>query len=200
MAESAVARVYSHSQKQVVEKTTGWGAMLGVIATEGALFAYLVFSYAYSAVQHVGWPPQGPLPLQLSLPNTAVLLASSLVLVLGLHYLRRGERDAGHAVTAIAIAMGAIFVGVQLLEWRSVPFTPQSGLYGSLFFTITGFHLAHVVVGLVVLVAAGAWSLFRVTTQEDSVVRLSVGALYWHFVDAVWLVIFFTLYLSPRIG
>lgn len=200
MVERTMTSTSPRAREQFVEKTTGWWAMFGVIATEASLFAYLIFSYAYSSTQHSEWPPQGPLPLWLSLPNTAILLASSFVLLASLYYIRRGKTDAAHAIAAIAILMGAIFVGVQLLEWRSLPFTPQSSLYGSLFFTITGLHLAHVVVGLILLVVANAWSLLRVSTGEDAVVRLSVSALYWHFVDAVWLVIFFTLYLSPRIG
>lgn len=200
MVDRVMTPAYSSARERFVEKTTGWWAMLGVIATEGSLFAYLVFSYAYAAAQQGDWPPDGPLPLRLSLPNTAILLASSFVLVTGLYYLRRGKTDTAHVIAALAIVMGAIFVGVQLLEWRSVPFALGSSLYGSLFFTITGFHLAHVVVGLVLLLVAGAWSLFRVSTGEDAFIRLSIAALYWHFVDAVWLVIFFTLYLSPRIG
>ncbi len=201
MVEALQNSAYPRAQNGFIEKTTGWWAMIGVIATEGSLFAYLIFAYAYIAVQwRTDWPPKGPLPLTLSLPNTVILLASSFVLIAGLHFLRRGSTGAGHALVAVAILMGAIFVTIQLFEWKSLPFSIGSSIYGSLFFTITGFHLAHVVVGLVLLIVAGSWSLFGATDREDSVVRLSVGALYWHFVDAVWLVIFFTLYLSPRIG
>jgi heme/copper-type cytochrome/quinol oxidase subunit 3 len=71
-------------------------------------------------------------------------------------------------------------------------------LYGSLYFTITGFHMAHVVVGLIVLAVMTLWIALGYLDAKR-IAPITIGGLYWHFVDVVWLFIFSTLYLSPFI-
>jgi heme/copper-type cytochrome/quinol oxidase subunit 3 len=88
---------------------------------------------------------------------------------------------------------------VQAKEWSNKTFTIASDLYGSNFFTTTGFHLAHVSAGVLMLTALFIWSLRGYFDGVRSA-YVSIGALYWHFVDAVWLTLFFTFYLSPRLG
>jgi cytochrome c oxidase subunit III len=177
----------------------GWGGVLCLLATEGALFVYLLFSYAYDAVQvQPGWIPAAP-SLRLALPNTLVLLASSVAVWWGERGVRRGKRGQLLAGVALALLLGTVFVGVQLLEWQNKPFSLRSGLYGSLFFTITGFHMAHVVAGVLALATVLGWSaLGYFGPQRNSPVL--IVSIYWHFVDAVWLVVFATLYLSPYLG
>lgn len=174
----------------------GWWGVLAVILTEGALFGYLLFSYAYCALQlDVSWMPEMP-SLRLSLPNTGILILSSVAIWWGERNLHAGRRGRMIAGTAIALALGVVFVGIQLLEWHSRPFSFRSHLYGSLFFTITGFHMAHVVAGLLGLLALLVWSLLGYVGRERDAALSTVSA-YWHFVDAVWLAVFTTLYLSP---
>jgi cytochrome c oxidase subunit I+III len=81
-------------------------------------------------------------------------------------------------------------------EWRDHPYGLTAHLYGSLYFTITGFHMAHVVVGLIVLVVMTLWIVLGYLDKRRTA-PIKIGGLYWHFVDVVWLFIFTTLYLSP---
>ncbi len=98
-----------------------------------------------------------------------------------------------------SLLLGLIFVTIQYFEWKTRPFGLSTSTYGSLFFTITGFHMAHVVVGLLILLALLVWSAVGYLGRLN-IVPLSVGIIYWHFVDAVWLAVFFTLYLTPYLG
>ena len=95
--------------------------------------------------------------------------------------------------------LGAIFIGIQLVEWSNKPFTIASHLYGSLYFTVTGFHMAHVAVGLLILLALLLWSALGYFGPARYA-PVSIGAVYWHFVDVVWLTVFFTFYLTPLFG
>jgi cytochrome c oxidase subunit III len=179
---------------------SGWYGMWWLIATEGALFGYLLFAYYYSFLQASGpWPPDGPPPLTLALPNTLVLLASSVAVWLGERSIRRNRIGGLLAGLVAALLLGMGFVAVQLLEWSDKPFSVTSHLYGSFYFVVTGFHMAHVIVGLLVLAALGIWTYtghFNRKRHEP----ISIGALYWHFVDAVWLAVFATFYCVPLLG
>ncbi len=178
-------------------RSSGWFGMWYAIATESALFSYLLFSYFYStAFAPAPWPPDGLPKLQLALPNTFVLLASSLALWWGERSIRRGAQGRLLLGMAGALVLGTIFAVVQVLEWHDKPFSFGSGLYASLFFTITGFHFAHVVVGLIVLAALTLWTALGYFDRKRHT-AVTVGGLYWHFVDAVWIVVFTALYLTP---
>ena len=137
-------------------RSNGWWAMLFIILTEGALFAYLLFAYYYLAIQpHTAdWPPGRP-------PERASRVAQYV----------RSDREQRRCLVgqsrapsetassqlclglAVAFLLGAIFVAVQLLEWHNKPYRLASSTYSSLYFTITGFHMAHVAVGLLMLAA-----------------------------------------------
>jgi heme/copper-type cytochrome/quinol oxidase subunit 3 len=176
---------------------SGWFGMWWLVATEGALFGYLLFSYFYSLLQADGpWPPEGPPSLALALPNTFVLLASSVAVWIGERGLGRNRSMQALCGLLAAFVLGAVFVAVQLVEWSNKPFSLSSHLYGSFYFTITGFHMAHVFVGLLVLAALAFWT-FRGRFDRGRREPVAIGALYWHFVDAVWLAVFTTFYVVP---
>ncbi len=175
---------------------SGWWGMMMLIATEAALFVYLLFSYYYIAAQIPSpWPPAGQLDASLSLLNTVILLSSSFTLV-------RAERAAVRCETPVAwlgvtILLGTIFVGIQAFEWTNKPFTPASDSFGSLYFVITGFHMAHVVVGLLMLGSVLSWQWPGDRPAQPLPIRLA--GYYWHFVDAVWLAVFFSLFIFPAL-
>ena len=130
----------------------GWWGMMMLIVTEGALFVYLLFAYYYAAVQHSReWLPEDLPNFKLSLPDTIILLLSSVVVWRGESLLKQG-RSGG--VTAIYLAVGALmgiaFIAIQALEWGTKKFTPFSSSYGSLYFTVTGFHMMHVAAGVII--------------------------------------------------
>ena len=100
---------------------------------------------------------------------------------------------------AVAALMGIVFVAVQAVEWSGKKFTPFSSSYGSLYYIITGFHMLHVVAGVLILLTLALWCALGYFNRIRSA-PVSIGAIYWHFVDAVWLVLFFTFYITPRLG
>ncbi len=179
----------------------GWWGMMMLIVTEGALFVYLLFAYYYAAVQHSReWLPEDLPNFKLSLPETIILLLSSVVVWRGEFLLKLG-RSGG--VTAIYLAVGALmgiaFIAIEAMEWATQKFTPFSSSYGSLYFTITGFSMMHLAAGVIILATLSLWCALGYFNRIRNA-PVSIGAIYWHFVNAVWLVLFFTLYITPRLG
>jgi cytochrome c oxidase subunit 3 len=184
----------------IERRALGWTGMMALIATEASLFVYLEFSYYYFVVQFGRpWLPDKLPEFTLSVPETIILLLSSVTCWWGERALRRGRKGTALLGLILGIVLGVIFVTLQLIEWFKKPFAIYSNSYASLYFTITGFHMTHVVGGLVVLVFITLWTaLGYFDHQRHSAV--SIGIIYWHFVDAVWLTVFFTLYITPRLG
>lgn len=174
-----------------------WGMSL-FIFTEAMLFAFLLFSYFYVDAQSAAWPPEPAPELRLALPNTALLLLSSVTMWIGERGIRRGSQLALRLGMLGTFLLGAVFLGIQGLEYTHIQYTPQSHAYGSLFFVITGFHGAHVATGLLMnLHTQGRAWLGHFTGERHAAVRIT--GLYWHFVDVVWIFVFSALYLSPRL-
>jgi heme/copper-type cytochrome/quinol oxidase subunit 3 len=181
-------------------RSTGWYGLVFLVATEAALFVYLLFSYFYLASQAPGpWPPSGAPPILSAAINTAILLASSVTAFWAERGIERGSNGRLIAGLSLSLLLGAVFAGVQVHDWMDKPFSPSTDAYGSLFYTITGVHIAHVAVGLFILASLIVWAaLGRFSARRH--LHVTVGVLYWHFVDAVWLVVFTTLFLTPRLG
>jgi cytochrome c oxidase subunit 3 len=181
-------------------RASGWYGMMFLIATEGALFVYLLFSHFYLASHAPGpWPPSGAPDILIAATNTVILLVSSLTAWWGQKRIEKGSATGLILGLSLSMLLGLIFVGVQVHEWLSKTFTPASDAYGSLYFTITGVHIAHVVIGLVILACLALWAAMGRFSAERHV-HVTVGILYWHFVDVVWLAVFTTFFLTPRLG
>ena len=178
---------------------TPWWGMLCLFATEGILFAYLIFSYASLGSQgYSDWPPYGPPSLSLSSPATILLVGSSFVLEWAKRSSRRGKLGLGRLGLGTAILMGAGFVTLSLKEWADKPFGLADSSYSSIYFLLTGTHLAHVALGLAALIVLLVWSLVgRVGAGHEQ--HRTLATWYWHFVDVVWLFVFATVYVSPRL-
>jgi cytochrome c oxidase subunit III len=179
---------------------SGWWGMLGIILSEAALFGYLLFCYYYLAVQPHSqpWPPTLP-ELKLSLPDTIILLLSSVAVWWGERAIKEGARLRAIAGVGAGLVLGIVFVVIQVFEWKSKSFSINSHAYGSLYFTITGFHMAHVIVGNILLAVVTWWMALDYFGPFRNA-AVSISAIYWHFVDLVWLTIFFTFYITPRLG
>lgn len=181
-------------------RASGSYGMVFLIATEAALFVYLLFSYFFLGSQAPGaWPPSGAPALPVAAANTLVLLASSLTAWWGQRGIEKGRPRRLLLGLILSFGLGGIFTAVQVHEWLGKDFRPSSNAYGSLYFTITGLHMAHVLAGLVILACLILWTAFgRFSAARHG--HVTIGVLYWHFVDAVWLAVFATLFITPRLG
>jgi heme/copper-type cytochrome/quinol oxidase subunit 3 len=179
----------------------GWWAMALVCASEAALFAYFIVSYFYLGVSNPAWPPAGvELPkLEKPLIMTAMLVSSSIVLILAEKQREHGKRAIYRTGMVVTVLLGLGFLAIQAGEYHEKvkSLGPTSNAYASLFYTITGFHGAHVAFGLLLLLFTLLRDV-RGRIDPERPIPVKVASLYWHFVDAVWLVILTTLYLSPR--
>jgi len=180
-------------------KASGWYGVWTLVLTESAIFVYLLFSYFYLASQAPdAWPIGGNPSLTLAAPNTLILLLSSASLVWAERSgARRGARARLLGGIGAALLLGTIFVFIQMREWHAKSFSLHSGTYGASYFVVTGFHLAHVIIGLGMLASIFVWAALG-KFSRDRHAPLTIGAIYWHFVDVVWLVVFTALYLAPR--
>jgi cytochrome c oxidase subunit 3 len=177
--------------------STAWLGALCLIATEASLFAYLLFSYAYTATQHgAAWLPSTHPSVKFSLPGTIVLITSSVAVWWGEQGIKKNDRRRHLIGLGIGILLGVLFLVIQLFEWKSKHFTLSSRAYGSFFFTITGFHMLHVIVGVVTLSVVWIWSLQGAFSARRHI-HVTISSIYWHFVDLVWLAVFLTFYLTP---
>jgi len=177
--------------------SSGWWGMLGVIATEAALFSYLLFSYFYIAAQRVGaWPPSGLPKLGLAIAGTVVLIAGSVTMWWGERGIRRGRRGPLLLGLGLSILLAIAFIALELTEWTHKGFSVSTDVYGSLYFTMTGFHMLHVIVGVIMLAALFVWAcLGYFGMRRHSTV--SIGVMYWHFVTVVWVAVFASFYVTP---
>lgn len=180
--------------------SSGWWGMLALIATEGFLFAYLLFSYYFFAVQRGrDWLPDQLLGFTFSGPNTAIVIITTLLVWFAERGLRRGINWQMIVGLLLALVFSAGFIALQAIEWTQEPFELWSDSYASLYFVVTGFHLAHVFGGFLILAALTLWSALGYF-DRFRIAPLSIGLMYWVFVDVVWVSIFITFYVTPYLG
>ncbi|HET8786553.1 MAG TPA: cytochrome c oxidase subunit 3 [Candidatus Limnocylindrales bacterium] len=174
--------------------TTIVGVLL-FIASETMFFSGLFAAYFNARATHPDWPPQGiELEPLIASILTIVLVTSSVTMQLGVRAIRRGDRAGLQRWLAITLLLGAAFVAGQLYDYSTLDFSWQSGIYGAAFFTLTGFHGAHVTGGVIALAAM----LFRANEGHFSArhhAAVEGVSAYWHFVDVIWLLLFSTLYV-----
>ena len=185
----------------VGQNAPGWWGMVLFCTTEVALFGYFIVSYFYLRGAAVAFAAEGGKHSSLTLPvvMTVLLVSSSFVLRWGEKGIERGDNTRLMIALGVTIALGVGFLATQAVEYAHTDHAPQTDAYWSLFFTITGVHGAHVAMGLLMLTMNVIRASLGHFTSER---RLAVqtGALYWHMVDAVWLIIFTALYLLPRVS
>jgi len=171
--------------------------MLLFIASEVMFFGGLFATYfnARAAAGDAWRPPEGGhLDLPLAAVLTAILVASSFTMQFGVWAIRRGDAGKLRLWTAITLALGILFLGGQLYDYSQLGFGISDGIFGTVFYTLTGFHGAHVfggVVGLTIVLARTVQGQFTARNH----VAVEAVSMYWHFVDVVWIAVFSTIYL-----
>jgi heme/copper-type cytochrome/quinol oxidase subunit 3 len=187
------------THRRPTEKRRGEIGMWLFIGTEAMLFALLFFGYFYLGASKPQWPLEEDPPFSLALWLLAILLASSVVAEWakrGVAKDRTGRLKIGLGATLL---LGALFVVVQMFEYRRhlKLLRPDENAYGSIFYTITSVHFAHVIVGLCLLLFVFARAL---AGHFDSKRHVAVknATIYWHFVDLIWIFVVAIVYLSPH--
>jgi cytochrome c oxidase subunit 3 len=183
--------------ERAVRQTSG--PVLGMVvfvASEAMFFA--TFFGAYFTIYSVNpvWPPAGFPRLEPGLATvlTVLLVTSSVTLQIGVRAIRRDRTRAMLVWLGLTILLGAGFLGLQLYDYSLLGFGVRDGIFGSLFYVMTGLHMAHVFGGVVFLVLVLTQGLGGQLTSahHDSI---DAGSIYWHFVDVVWICLFTTFYV-----
>jgi len=174
-------------------------AMLSLIVGESAIFTIFVVAYIY----YIGRSTYGPGPQILDVPifNTVCLLSSSLAIWLAERAIERGRIRVFGAWWALTILLGIVFLAGTAMEWDRLivhdGLTIRTNLFGTTFYSLVGLHATHVVIGLIALSLVMLFTLLG-RVDERHAERIQVLSLYWHFVDAVWVVVFTVVYIVGR--
>jgi heme/copper-type cytochrome/quinol oxidase subunit 3 len=169
--------------------------MVLFLVSELFLFGSLFWTYYYLRAENAIWPPTGVhLDLTLAVINTVILLASSLSVWWAGRAIRGGSRAGLASGLVITMVLGIAFLGITIFEWTQEMFRPWTSSYGSIFYTLTGFHALHVFGGVVLLLSLLARTL-RGRISSTNFKALEIGSLYWHYVDFIWLIVFSTLFI-----
>jgi heme/copper-type cytochrome/quinol oxidase subunit 3 len=169
------------------------------LCSEVMFFTGLIGGYIVLRFGAAMWPvPSTILNVPLTAVNTFVLICSSVTMVLALSAAQRGELAKMKGYLLATCLIGATFLGVQVYEYHHLlfveHFTPAGSLFGSVFFTTTGFHGFHVFCGVSCMAFATIKAFRGKYTQADHD-GIEVLGLYWHFVDLVWIILFTVIYL-----
>lgn len=175
-------------------------AMFSLIIGESAIFTIFVVAYIF----YIGKSLYGPTPQQvLEVPvfNSICLLSSSFTIWLAERSLERNKIKLFGAWWGLTWILGVIFLIGTGIEWRKLIYhdglTISTNLFGTTFYSLVGLHAFHVIVGLLMLLLVLIFTLTGRIREEHSE-RIQVLALYWHFVDAVWVVVFTVVYILGR--
>jgi cytochrome c oxidase subunit 3/cytochrome o ubiquinol oxidase subunit 3 len=174
--------------------------MCCLIAAESAIFTIFVVAYLF----YLGKSVAGPAPadvLHAPIVLTICLLSSSLTIHAGVTALRKGNVAGFARWWLVTLALGAVFLAGTALEWYRLIYveglTIQTNLFGTTYFSLVGLHAFHVTAGLAGLTLGSTLALLGYVTPLH-VSRTDVFSLYWHFVDAVWVVVFLVVYVAGR--
>jgi cytochrome c oxidase subunit 3 len=174
--------------------------MYSLIAAEAAIFTIFVVAYLF----YIGKSLSGPMPRDVLSPPvfyTVCLLSSSLTIHFAGKSLRGGNVRTFGAWWLLTIILGAIFLYGTASEWHRLIYedglTIATNLFGTTYYSLVGLHGFHVVVGLLGLTTVMLFTIFGAVRQEHGE-RIEVLSLYWHFVDAVWVVVFTVVYVIGR--
>ena len=174
--------------------------MSALIVGESAIFTIFVVAYAF----YLGKSLTGPTPqqvLEVPILGTICLLSSSLTIWRAEKAIEADRTASFSLWLGATIALAAAFLTSTAIEWKKLIYqdglTISTNLFGTTFYSLVGLHATHVVVGMFLLTATFVFSLFGWVDSRQSE-RFGVVALYWHFVDGVWVVVFTVVYLIGR--
>jgi cytochrome c oxidase subunit 3 len=173
--------------------------MLLFIASEAMLFGSFFTALFFVRVVNPNapeiWPPEPfEFPVFVAAVNTAILVTSSFTVHWATQAIKRNDRNGLKAGLVVTILLGLAFLLTQAIEYAHIGFNTGDGAFASTFFGLTGLHGAHVFVGLTLLTFA-AWRAFKGHFTAEHHHGVELPAIYWHFVDVMWVVVYVTVYL-----
>ena len=199
----------STAHAELAEQEGPSNESLGIIlfiVSEAVMFGAFFAQYFYNRILSESWPPPVGLPpgfervpaFPLPLIMTVLLVASGFSAHWAQSAIRRDDRDQLQGWLIVTVVLGLAFLGVQAFEYANFilndGFNITSGIYGTVFFSLTGLHGLHVTIGLVLLITI-IIRAFLGHFSSDNHFGVEGTVLYWHFVDVVWIALYLTLYL-----
>jgi heme/copper-type cytochrome/quinol oxidase subunit 3 len=197
MSAMAVAE-HSHEDRVFTHQPLGKVGVWWFLASEIMVFGGLIGTYILSRIGHGGWEVErAHVSATMAVINTAVLVTSSLSVVQAHAAAEANDRRRARMFLLLTVILGSVFLmnkGIEYSREFGHGFTPASGLFWSFYYTMTGLHGLHVLVGVIVNFVL--WLALTETAWAAIKHRVEYVGLYWHFVDVVWIFLFPLLYLS----
>ncbi|HEV3092955.1 MAG TPA: heme-copper oxidase subunit III [Solirubrobacteraceae bacterium] len=183
----------AHRSSRVEPQLLG---MLLFIISEIMVFGAFFTAYFFIRVaQGDPWPAPGThLPLEVAGMNTAILVSSSFTLHWAEAAIKKGNHFGLKAGILTTFLLGCAFLFIQINEYANIGFAPQDTAQATIFYSLTGLHGAHVFIGLLLL-SIVTIRAFRGHYSPEEHRGIEIPGIYWHFVDAMWLVVYFTVYV-----
>lgn len=203
MSTTAYERWYREEPRELDTDASGpaaniWWGIVGLVTIEIVVFGTLLVSYFYYKAHNPGWEPVDPPRLLLPSLNTAVLVGSSMAISIADRGIRDGNQLRLRAGLLASILFAITFLVLKALEFSQKGYRWDDHSYGSIVWTVLGLHALHV---FSVLLKSCVMTVlaFMGYFSARSYVGVQVNGLYWHFVVIIWIPIYLTIYLSPRL-
>lgn len=183
------------------KRSPQWWGMFWLVIIESVVFALFIATYFYLRFLSEHWPPAGEKLPEIVLPtiNTFILIGSSLAIAWGDSRLtKHGDQRGMIMGVTVSALLGTLFVILKVVEYHDTEYYWDSHAYGSIVWTIIFFHSSHV--ASVVMKASAVLALgLRGHFTKYRHIGLQINGLYWHFVVGIWIPLYFTIYITPRI-
>ncbi|MGK7941753.1 MAG: heme-copper oxidase subunit III [Crocosphaera sp.] len=166
------------------------------LASESIIFLSFFAGYIIYKTTTIDWLPAGVSGLEVREPfiNTVVLVSSSFVIYIAEQFLEKKQLWGFRLFLFLTIAMGIYFLFGQAIEWNGLEFGFTSGVFGGMFYLLTGFHGLHVLTGVLLQVIMLGRS-FLPGNYDNGHFGIMATSLFWHFVDVIWIILFVLLYV-----
>src|SRR3954452_3737213 len=197
---STIPLEHARNAEQWRLPSRGVVGMAGLIIAESAIFTIVITAYLY----YMGRDVTGPTPrevLEIPIFGTICLLSSSGFIMLAERAIEHGKMAAFTLWWAVTMLLGTIFLADTANEWYKLMvhdhLTVHTNLFGTTFYSLVGLHASHVIIGLIMMLVVLVLGLVH-KVEPAHAERVKVLAMYWHFVDAVWVVVFTVVYIIGR--